>query len=202
MKLPSKLAALAVAVLAPLALLAAPVVGSPAPEFSAKDIAGKPVKLSDYKGKVVVLEWFNPNCPFVKKFYGPSKMQELQKDAAGKGVVWLTVYSTAPKHRGEYLDDAALTGKIAELKAVPSSVVADPSGDVAKLYDAKTTPQMFIIGVDGKLLYDGAIDSVRSPKPEDIAKAKPLFADALEAVLAGKSVSDAKNKSYGCGVKL
>ena len=195
-------AAIFAGLLAPLALLAAPHVGSAAPDFTAKDVSGKTVKLADYKGKVVVLEWFNPNCPFVKKFYGSSKMQELQKDAASKGVVWLTVYSTAPKHAEDYYDDAALTKKVAELKALPSDVLADPSGALVRLYDAKTTPQLFIIGVDGKLAYDGAIDSVRSPDAGDIAKAKPLFADALGAVLAGKPVADAKNKSYGCGIKL
>jgi len=197
-----RFAALFAGLLASLALLAAPEIGAPAPDFSAKNPAGQVVKLADYKGKVVVLEWFNPDCPFVKKFYASGKMQTLQKEAASKGVVWLTVYSTAPKYKGDYYDDAALTKKISELKAGPSQIVADPAGAVARLYDAKTTPQLFIIGVDGKLAYDGAIDSARSPKAEDIDKAKPLFADALDAVITSKPVANPKNKSYGCGVKL
>lgn len=183
------------------ALLANPAVGAAAPEFTAKSAEGRDVKLSDHKGKIVVLEWFNPSCPFVKKFYEPGKMQQLQKDYAGKGVVWITVASTAKKHP-DHLDGPALQKKIAALKAAPSLILDDSDGALARLYAAKTTPHVFVIGKDGKLLYKGAIDSVRSTDPDDIAKATPYLANAIDAALAGKSPEPAETKPYGCGVKL
>lgn len=181
-------------------LFAAPAVGVAAPDFSAKDAAGKPVKLSDHKGKIVVLEWFNPGCPFVKKFYEPGKMQELQKTYAAKGVVWITVASTAAKHR-DHLDGPALTRKAAEWKAAPAVILDDTDGAVARLYAAKTTPHLFVVGPDGKLLYKGAIDSIRSTDSEDIAKATPWLANAIDAALAGKTPEPADTKPYGCGIK-
>lgn len=182
-------------------LLADPTVGAPAPDFSAKDADGKVVKLSDYKGKVVVLEWFNQACPFVHKFYEPGKMQELQKTYSAKGVVWLTVASNK-KENPNYLDGAGLKKKAAEWKATPAAILHDASGDLARLYAAKTTPDMFVIGADGKLAYKGAIDSIRSPKSSDIAKATPYLANAVDAVLAGKTPEPAETKPYGCGIKL
>ena len=182
-------------------LFADPAVGAPAPDFAAKDAAGRAVKLSDHKGKIVVLEWFNPGCPFVKKFYAPGKMQELQKTYAAKGVVWITVASTKAKHP-DHLDGAALTKKAAEWKASPAVILDDTDGAVARLYAAKTTPHLFVVGADGKLLYKGAIDSGRSPKSDDIAGATPYLANALDAALAGKTPEPADTKPYGCGVKL
>lgn len=182
-------------------LLAAPTVGQPAPDFSAKSIEGKPVKLADLKGKVVVLEWYNPACPFVKKFYAPGKMQALQKSLADKGVVWLSIASTNAKNR-DFLDNAALVKRVADDKSAPFAVVDDAAGDLARLYEAKTTPHIFVIGKDGKLVYQGAIDSIRSSKSEDIAKADAYLVNAVEAALAGKPASPAETKAYGCGVKL
>jgi peroxiredoxin len=182
-------------------LLAAPVVGEAAPDFAVKDAAGKDVKLADYKGKVVVLEWYNPACPFVKKFYTPGKMQELQKTYTGKGVVWLTVASANPKG-GAYLDGSALTKGMTASKGAPSAILSDDDGKVARLYEAKTTPHMFVISADGKLAYKGAIDSKPSASSGDIAKATPYLANAVDAVLAGKTPEPVETKSYGCGVKL
>lgn len=194
-------AAVVAALVAPAALLAAPSVGAPAPAFSAKNADGKTVSLADYKGKVVVLEWFNPGCPFVKKFYGPGKMQELQTKYVAKDVVWLTVSSNAAKNP-DHLDGAALKKKAAELKSGSSELIDDTSGDLARLYAAKTTPHVFVIGKDGKLAYQGAIDSVATPNSADIAKATPYLANAIDASLAGKAASPAETKAYGCGVKL
>jgi thiol-disulfide isomerase/thioredoxin len=182
-------------------LLAAPVVGEAAPDFAVKDAAGKDVKLADYKGKVVVLEWYNPGCPFVKKFYEPGKMQELQKTYTGKGVVWLSIASTNKKNP-EYFDGPGLIKKSAAVKASPTAIVHDVSGDLARLYAAKTTPHMFVISADGKLAYKGAIDSKPSASSGDIAKATPYLANAVDAVLAGKTPEPSETKSYGCGVKL
>lgn len=188
--------------LAPVALFASgPAVGAPAPDFSVKTAAGKEVKLSDYKGKVVVLEWYNPGCPFVKKFYAPGKMQELQKTYTARDVVWLTVASANPKS-GAYLDGAALTKAMTSAKGAPTAILSDDDGKVARLYDAKTTPHMFVISADGKLAYKGGIDSKPTPKSDDIAKATPYLVNAVDAVLAGKAVEKADTKPYGCGVKL
>ena len=182
-------------------LVAAPTVGEAAPAFTVKSAAGKEVNLADYKGKVVVLEWYNPGCPFVKKFYEPGKMQELQKTYAAKGVVWLTVASANPKN-GAYLDGPALTKSMADAKGAPSAILSDDDGKIARLYDAKTTPHMFVISADGKLAYKGGIDSKPTPKSDDIAKATPYLANAVDAVLAGKAVENADTKPYGCSVKL
>ena len=182
-------------------LLAAPVVGEPAPDFATTDADGKAVKLSDYKGKVVVLEWYNPGCPFVEKFYVPGKMQELQKTYTAKGVVWLTVACNKKNHPA-YLDEAGLKKKAADWKAAPSAILQDASGDISRLYSAKTTPHMFVVSADGKLAYAGAIDSKPTPKAADIAKATPYLANAVDAVLAGKTPEPAVTKPYGCGVKL
>lgn len=182
-------------------LFAAPVVGETAPAFTVKTAAGKEVKLSDYAGKVVVLEWYNPGCPFVKKFYAPGKMQELQKTYTGKDVVWLTVASANPKN-GAYLDGPALTKAMTDAKGSPTAILSDDDGKVARLYDAKTTPHLFVISADGKLAYKGGMDSKPTPKSDDIAKATPYLANAVDAVLAGKPVEKADTKPYGCSVKL
>lgn len=175
-------------------------IGQPAPAFSAKDLKGKEVSLSDLKGKTVVLEWVNFSCPFVKKHYGSGNMQKLQSHAASKEVVWITVNSSAEGKQG-YLE-ASKMGELATEQGVKSAhFVMDTDGTIGKAYDAKVTPQMVIINKDGVLAYDGAIDSNPSTDQADVATADKLFANALEAVLAGSEVENGKNKPYGCGVK-
>ena len=175
-------------------------VGQAAPDFSVQDVNGKTVSLADYKGKAVVLEWFNPGCPFVKKHYDSGNMQKLQESAAGKGVVWLTV-SSASKTSGAYLEPSKLGEAAKEKNSKATDILVDAEGKMGKAYDAKVTPHMFIINKEGVLTYSGAIDSISSSDEADVAKADKLFANALDATLAGKTVEDAKNQPYGCGVK-
>lgn len=182
------------------ALAMAGAVGAAAPTFKAVDIAGKAVDLAALKGKVVVLEWTNHQCPFVVKHYSSGNMQALQKAATAKGVVWLTIVSSAPGEQGAV--DAAQAAAIAkDAGAGFSHKILDPQGAIGRMYDAKVTPHMYVIGKDGMLLYNGAIDSIRSTKREDIEKADPLLKNAVEAVLAGKPVQNATNQAYGCTIK-
>lgn len=177
------------------------IIGQPAPSFSAKDIKGEQVSLSDFKGKVVVLEWNNFDCPFVKKQYQKSgHMPKLQETYKGKDVVWLTINSSAEGKQG-FLDPEKGYGRVAEEGSKATHYLIDTDGKIGKAYGAKVTPHMFIINKEGVLVYDGAIDSKATPNPDDIGSADPLFRNALDAVLAGKEVSNAKNKPYGCGVK-
>ncbi len=175
-------------------------VGKAAPAFTAKTAKGTEVSLTDYKDKVVVLEWLNFECPFVKKHYSSKNMQTLQAAYAEKGVIWLTVNSSAADKQGYLAADKLLEKATAE-GSKATELLIDADGKIGKAYDAKVTPHMMIIGKDGKLAYSGAIDSNSSPKVEDIATADKLFANALDAVLAGKEVANATNKPYGCGVK-
>jgi peroxiredoxin len=174
--------------------------GKPAPAFKAKNVKGEDVSLADFKGKIVVLEWNNPECPFVKKHYGSGHMQKLQESYTGKGVVWLTVNSSAAGKQG-HLDAATAAEKVAALGSKATAYLLDGDGAVGKAYGAKVTPHLFVINKDGTLVYDGAIDSIKSPKPEDIAKAENYVTKALDAVLAGQPVATAKTEPYGCGVK-
>jgi len=175
-------------------------IGKAAPAFSGKNVKGETVSLSDFAGKVVVLEWINLSCPFVRKHYDSGNMQKLQTSAAGKGVTWITISSSAEGKQG-YCDPAKMTECIKTEGIKSAQVLLDHSGTIGKAYDAKVTPHMFIIQKDGTLAYDGAIDSKPGTDKADVATAEPFFADALEAVLAGKPVENAKNKPYGCGVK-
>jgi peroxiredoxin len=175
-------------------------IGKAAPPFAAKDLAGTSVSLADLKGKVVVLEWANFSCPFVGKHYSGGNMQKLQADADGKGVVWITVNSSAKGKQG-HAETAEMKSIVEKQKSKAAHVVLDPEGTIGKAYNAKVTPHMFIINKDGVLVYDGAIDSKSSTDSADIASADKLFATALDAVLTGKDVPNAKNKPYGCGVK-
>lgn len=175
-------------------------IGKAAPAFSAKDVKGETVSLSDLGGKVVVLEWLNFGCPFVKKHYGAGNMQKLQAEATAKDVVWITVNSGAEGKQG-YLEASKLDEATAKAGSKASHVVVDSDGTIGKAYDAKVTPQMVIINQEGVLVYDGAIDSKATAKEADIETADKLFANALEAVLTGKEVENAKNKPYGCGIK-
>lgn len=175
-------------------------VGKPAPAFTAKNVKGEQISLSDYKDKIVVLEWVNFDCPFVKKHYSGKNMQKLQADYTAKEVVWLTVNSSAEGKQG-YLEASKLAEKTTAEGSKASQIIVDADGTVGKAYDAKVTPHMMIIAKDGTLAYSGAIDSTPSTNAADIEASDKLFANALDAVIAGKEVANAKNKPYGCGVK-
>ncbi|MBL0350423.1 MAG: thioredoxin family protein [Elusimicrobia bacterium] len=180
---------------------AAPEIGKPAPAFVLKDTHGKDVSLADQKGKVVVLEWINHGCPFVKKHYGSGNMQKLQKDYTAKGVVWLSVASSAPGKEG-YMKADAWNKAIAEKKSAATAVLLDPDGVAGRAYGAKTTPHMFVIDAEGRLAYKGAIDDRPSADPADVPGAKNYVRQALDSVLAGKPVETASTTPYGCGVKF
>lgn len=175
-------------------------VGKAAPAFTAKDTKGQEHSLADFKDKVVVLEWVNHDCPFVKKHYSSKNMQKLQSDYTAKGVVWLTVNSSAEGKQG-YLEPSKFGEKVEAAGSKATATIMDTDGAVGKAYDAKVTPHMMIITKDGTLAYSGAIDSKRSTDTADIESSDPLFANALDAVLSGKEVTNAKNEPYGCGVK-
>ena len=179
---------------------AAPAVGQPAPAFVAVDSKGQQHKLADFKGKVVVLEWTNNECPYVKKHYGSSNMQNLQKQAKQAGVVWLSVISSAPGEQG-HVNGAQADELTASRQAAPTAVLLDPQGTIGRAYDARTTPHMYVIDAGGVLRYAGGIDSIPSPKPADIEKADPLFKNALQSVLKGETVAQASTRPYGCAVK-
>ena len=177
-----------------------PPVGSGAPDFSLPDANGKTHSLSQYKGKYVVLEWFNPECPFVKKHYGSDNMQKLQEQYTSKGVVWLTIDSNAPGTEGSITAEQAQ--KIsASWKTHPTALLLDPDGKAGRAYGAKNTPHMVIINPDGKITYEGAIDSKASPNPADIPSSTNYVKAALDESLAGKTVSTPQTKPYGCSVK-
>ena len=182
------------------ATVESPPAGADAPEISVTDSNGKTHTVSQYKGKTVVLEWFNPGCPFVKKHYESGNMQKLQEEFTGKGVVWLTIDSSAPFRQGHLTPEEA-NGKIAEWKMKPSALLLDPEGKAGQIYGAKTTPHMFVINPDGKVIYQGAIDSKPSNAPEAIASATNYVRVALEESMAGKTVTTASTKPYGCSVK-
>ena len=174
-------------------------VGQKAPDFTALDALGKNRKLSDFSGKLVVLEWTNPGCPFVAKHYG-GNMQALQKEFTAKGVVWLSVNSTAAS-AGDYLTPAKLTAWNAEKKAAPTATLVDDSGRLGQLYSAKTTPHMYIINPQGVLVYAGAIDSVPSARVDDIKTATNYIRQGLNEALGGRAISTSSTRAYGCSVK-
>jgi peroxiredoxin len=177
-----------------------PAVGTAAPDFSLTDSKGKTQTVSQYKGKYVVLEWFNPDCPFVKKHYGSGNMQKLQEEFTGKGVVWLSIDSSATGLEG-YLTAEQANAKMTEWKTKQTALVLDPDGKAGRSYGAKNTPHMFVINPEGKIVYEGAIDSKATPNPSDIANSTNYVKVALEESLAGKTVSTANTKPYGCSVK-
>jgi hypothetical protein len=190
---------LATALAAP-AARATPNVGTPAPAFAVRDADGKPVSLAALHGKTVVLEWTNNGCPFVGHMYASGVMQGLQRKAAAEGVVWLTIVSSAPGQQG-YLTPAEVGSWKARVGAAPAEVLLDPSGALGHLYDARTTPDMFVIDGAGRLVYAGAIDDTPSTNPADARAAKNYVALALEDLKAGRPISPAVTKSYGCSVK-
>lgn len=175
-------------------------IGQPAPDFSLSDLNGKAVKLSDFKGRHVVLEWHNPACPFVVKHYDSGNMQSLQNKYDAKDTVWLSINSTNPTHQ-DYMPADKLKGYIADKKATPDNYMADADGKVGQLYGAKTTPHMYIINPAGMLVYGGAIDDKRGSKQEEIKTAKNFVVAALDESRAGKSVTTASTTPYGCSVK-
>ncbi|MGO9459430.1 MAG: thioredoxin family protein [Rhodomicrobium sp.] len=179
---------------------AAPQVGKPAPDFSATDANGRTVKLSGYRGKIVVLEWTNDGCPYVKKHYKSGNMQSLQKDAAEKGIVWLTIISSAPGEQG-YVNGTAANQLTISRGAAPAEVLLDPEGKVGHLYDARTTPHMFIVNAEGTLVYMGGIDDKATTDVDDIKTAKNYVRAALDEVMAGQPVAEAVTRPYGCSVK-
>jgi hypothetical protein len=175
-------------------------VGQPAPEFTLSDVSGKSVKLSDYRGKYVVLEWVNPECPYVEKHYGSANMQRLQKEYTAKDVVWLSINSTNAGHY-EYYAPPKMAGWMKEMRAAPSATLLDPSGTVGRAYEARTTPHMYIVDPKGQLVYAGGIDDKRSTRQEDVKTAKNYVRAAMGELLAGKPVSDASTRPYGCSIK-
>jgi peroxiredoxin len=175
-------------------------IGKPAPAFTLPSCESKSVSLSDYKGKVVVLEWTNYSCPFVVKHYGSGNMQKLQADAAAKGVVWLAICSSAPKQQGHATPADALKA-CTEKNSAATAYLIDESGATGRAYGAKRTPEMYVINADGILVYQGAIDDKKSVDPADIATAKNLVAAAIEETLAGKPVSTPETEAYGCSIK-
>lgn len=201
MRLTSALAV--AAVLATGAAAAAPTVGRPAPTFSVIDSTGATVSLADFKGKFVVLEWTNDGCPFVQKHYhgnSGGNMQALQQQVRDQGAVWLSVISSAPGKQGHV--SGAQADQLSERRgATPTHVLLDASGDVGRLYAAKTTPHMFIVDPEGILIYAGGIDSIPSADVEDISKATPYVELALAQAMAGEPVGHPLTKPYGCSVK-
>jgi peroxiredoxin len=192
-------AALALGVGASLASASA-VVGQPAPAFTATDSQGQYRHLSDFSGKVVVLEWWNPECPFVGKHYGGGNMQKLQKEWTARGVVWLTVSSSAPGKQG-YVDATQANAIMEQRGGSPTAILLDHDGAVGRAYGAKTTPHMFVIDSKGTLVYEGGIDDRPSTDQRDLASATNYVEAALEEVLAGKKVQTPTSDPYGCSVK-
>ena len=175
-------------------------VGQPAPDFSTLDSQGNVRHLADFRGKVVVLEWTNADCPYTRKHYESGNMQSLQSLARDHGVVWLSVISSAPGTQG-YVDGRHADDLTRTRKAVPAAVLLDPSGSVGRLYHAKTTPHMYVIDAKGELRYMGGIDSIPTTDVSDIAKAEPYLKEAMLAVVDGQPVAHAVTRPYGCGVK-
>jgi peroxiredoxin len=174
--------------------------GVSAPDFTLTSVDGASVKLSQYRGKYVVLEWFNSECPFVQKHYNSGNMQNLQSNYTGKGVVWLAINSTNPKHFN-YRDAKRSRQIISDWKAKPDSLLLDPDGRVGRAYGARTTPHMYIIDPEGKLLYMGGIDDKPSTNARDIPGARNYVTAALDELLAGRDVSDSDTRPYGCSIK-
>jgi peroxiredoxin len=178
---------------------AKPEVGKPAPDFALSDLSGKKHDLADFKGKYVVLEWVNFGCPFVKKHYGTENMQKLQKEFVDKGVVWLSICSSAPGKQGNETPDAAKSG-LQQFGSAASAYLVDGDGKVGRLYNAKTTPEMFVVNPEGVLIYAGAIDDKPTPNPATVANAKNYVKAALDEATTGKNVSTPSTKPYGCSV--
>jgi peroxiredoxin len=177
-----------------------PAIGSSAPDFSLTDAHGRTHSLAQYKGKYVVLEWFNPDCPFVKKHYGSDNMQNLQKEYTAKGVVWLTIDSNAPGTQGNITPEEAQK-IMTSWKTHQTALLLDPQGKAGRAYGAKNTPDMVIIDPEGKIVYEGAIDNKATPNPADIPSSTNYVKAALDESMSGKPVSNPTTRPYGCSVK-
>jgi peroxiredoxin len=208
MRVPTKL--ISVAALAVISVLAvnratavpppAARVGEPAPQFNAQDITGKTIRLTDYAGKTIVLEWTNDGCPFVGKHYDSGNMQALQQKYTAAGVVWLTLASSAPGEQG-YVTPAEAKADLAHWRATPTDFLLDPDGAVGRLYDARATPNMVVIDRTGRVAYMGAIDDTPSTRLADVKTAHNYVVAALDALAAGQPVEVTSTRAYGCSVK-
>jgi len=179
---------------------AAPEIGQPAPDFTATDTNGNPVTLSDYRGKIVVLEWSNHECPFVRKHYETGNMQALQKEATDDGVIWLTIVSSARDRQG-YTTPEQANAIMKDVGSRATARILDPEGTLGRLYDARTTPHMFVIAPDGTLAYMGAIDDMPSPRHETVNGARNYVRMAIQSLKEGAPVNPATTRPYGCAVK-
>jgi peroxiredoxin len=175
-------------------------VGDPAPDFTATDSNGQTHKLSEYRGKFVVLEWTNNGCPYTRKHYTSGNMQNLQKEWTAKGVVWLTVLSSAPGAQG-YMTASAENTYMQQVHASPTAALLDPTGALGHEYEAKTTPDMYVIDPSGKLIYSGAIDDHPNDDPSDIPNSKNYVSVALTQAMSGQPVTTTYTRPYGCSVK-
>lgn len=174
--------------------------GAPAPDFKLEGVSGKPVSLSDHKGKIVVLEWLNHGCPFVRKHYDSQNMQSLQRKYTKEGVVWLSVISSAEGKQGFVTPGDGLADKTKN-QSVATDVLLDPKGTVGQAYGAKTTPHMYVIGKDGNIAYQGAIDDKADTDKASIKGARNYVTEAVDALMANKKVTVGSTKAYGCSVK-
>jgi len=181
-------------------LIAAAKVGEPAPDFTGASSTGKAIHLADFRGKFVVLEWHNNGCPYVRKHYNSGNMQRLQREWTAKGVVWLTILSSAPGKQG-YVTAPEENEYLTKMNAAPTAAILDPTGEIGHLYDAKTSPQMVVINPQGVIIYDGAIDNRPTTDLADVNGATNYVSLALEQAMAGKPVETTTSRPYGCSVK-
>jgi peroxiredoxin len=175
-------------------------IGGDAPDFTLTDVNSQSHHLADYKGKFVVLEWFNYDCPFVKKHYSTGNMQSLQKSYTGKGVIWFSINSSAPGKQGNYPPEE-MKKMSGDRSVASTAILLDPDGTVGKMYGAKTTPHLFIVNPEGKLVYRGAIDDRPSTDPEEVKGAVNYVQKALDEAMSGSPVTTPETDSYGCSVK-
>jgi hypothetical protein len=193
-----KLLAIALAAVTLPALAVAP--GTSAPNFKGTDSNGVEHSLSQYRGKYVVLEWANKGCPYDQKHYLSGSIESQQKEWTGKGVIWLSVISSAPGEQG-YVTPSEENTYLKKMNAAPTAALLDPTGTIGRLYEAKTTPHIFVIDPTGKLIYQGALDDKPTPDQEDLKGARNYLSETLTAAMAGKPVQVASTRPYGCSVK-
>lgn len=174
--------------------------GAAAPAFSVRDANGGTRTLAEFRGRTVVLEWTNNGCPYVRKHYDSGNMQTLQREATASGVVWLQVISSAPGEQG-YLDGAGALARVQTDNAAPTATLLDPTGVMGRAYGARNTPHMFVIGADGRVLYQGAIDDRPSARASSLEGATNYVRAALADIAAGRPVQVAQTTPYGCSVK-
>lgn len=174
--------------------------GDMAPEFTLRDVNGQSVRLADFRGRHVVVEWFNSGCPFVQKHYETGNMQALQSRYTSKGVAWLAINSTNPRS-ADYRDATRSQALLRDWKMAPTALALDEDGRVGQAYGAKATPHMFVVDPKGRVIYAGAIDDKATWKHEDVKTARNLVAAALDDALAGRPVSTPSTAPYGCSVK-